>query len=61
VVERGNTCIDDKFAAFLTDGSLPNEFATCPRLPEPVPPGAAAARNSGVANPADFQPVIGRP
>ncbi len=41
VVERGNACIDDKFAAFLTDGTLPAENSHCARLPEPVPPASA--------------------
>ena len=41
VVERGNACIDDKFAAFLIDGTLPANQSHCARLPEPVPPASA--------------------
>lgn len=44
VVERGNACIDDKFAAFLTDGTLPANKSHCARLPEPVPPASATAK-----------------
>jgi pimeloyl-ACP methyl ester carboxylesterase len=58
VVERGNACIDDKFAAFLTNGTLPANKTHCARLPEPVPPSGAAAR-SAAAQPS--QQPLGRP
>jgi pimeloyl-ACP methyl ester carboxylesterase len=45
VVERGNACIDDKFAAFMTDGTLPANMSHCDRLPEPVPPTGSAAKS----------------
>ena len=38
VVERGNACIDDKFAAFLTDGTLPAN-----RVALRAPAGAGSA------------------
>jgi pimeloyl-ACP methyl ester carboxylesterase len=61
VVERGNACIDDKFEAFLKNGTLPANMTNCPRLPEPVPPSAAVnGPASRVAAP-DFPPVLGRP
>jgi pimeloyl-ACP methyl ester carboxylesterase len=44
VVERGNACIDDKFTAFMTDGTLPANMTHCDRLPEPVPPASSSAR-----------------
>jgi pimeloyl-ACP methyl ester carboxylesterase len=49
VVERGNACIDDKFAAFLTDGTLPANKSHCARLPEPVPPSSASATAKAAA------------
>jgi pimeloyl-ACP methyl ester carboxylesterase len=60
VVERGNTCIDDKFAAFLTNGALPANQTHCPRLPEPVPPSSAAA-TAKVAGAPQFPPALTRP
>jgi pimeloyl-ACP methyl ester carboxylesterase len=60
VVERGNACIDDKFAAFLTNGALPANQTHCPRLPEPVPPSASSATaKAAVAQP--FPQVLARP
>jgi pimeloyl-ACP methyl ester carboxylesterase len=58
VVERGNACIDDKFAAFLTNGTLPANKTHCARLPEPVPPAGVAAK-AAVAQPS--QQPLGRP
>jgi pimeloyl-ACP methyl ester carboxylesterase len=61
VVQRGNACIDDKFDAFLADGTLPPNLVSCPRLPEPVPPAAANGPAARAASPVDFPPVLGRP
>jgi hypothetical protein len=61
VVQRGNACSDDKFDAFLADGTLPPNMVSCPRLPEPVPPAAVNGPAARAASPADFPPVIGRP
>ena len=44
VVQRGNACIDDKFNAFLTNGTLPANKTHCARLPEPVAPSGATAK-----------------
>lgn len=60
VVERGNACIDDKFAAFLTDGTLPANRTHCDRLPEPVPPSGAAATAKAAAAP-QFPQALTRP
>jgi hypothetical protein len=60
VVERGNACIDDKFAAFLTDGTLPANRTHCDRLPEPVPPSGAAATEKAAAAP-QFPQALTRP
>lgn len=49
VVERGNACIDDKFAAFLTDGTLPANESHCARLPEPVPPSSGVTAKAQTA------------
>ncbi|MGH3376592.1 MAG: alpha/beta hydrolase [Actinoallomurus sp.] len=51
VVQRGNACIDDKFAAFLTDGTLPANDVHCARLPEPGPPAGASASAKAAAAP----------
>ena len=64
VVQRGNACIDDKFAAFLTDGTLPPNLSHCQRLPEPVPPSSAAAAKAATAKAAvapQFPPALARP
>jgi pimeloyl-ACP methyl ester carboxylesterase len=58
VVQRGNACIDGKFTAFLTEGTLPANMSHCARLPEPVPPSGMTARTL-VAQ--QFPQVIGRP
>ncbi len=60
VVQRGNACIDDKFAAFLADGTLPANRTHCARLPEPVPPSSAsAAAKAAVAQ--QFPQALARP
>jgi pimeloyl-ACP methyl ester carboxylesterase len=58
VVERGNACIDSKFAAFLTDGTLPANMSHCARLPEPVPPASGTARTLVSQQ---FPAALGRP
>jgi pimeloyl-ACP methyl ester carboxylesterase len=58
VVQRGNACIDDKFNAFLTNGTLPANKSHCARLPEPVPPSGATAK---AAAPQLFQQPLTRP
>jgi pimeloyl-ACP methyl ester carboxylesterase len=46
ITPRGNSCVDDKIAAYLSTGALParqpgnNADVTCAPLPQPVPPGA---------------------
>jgi pimeloyl-ACP methyl ester carboxylesterase len=60
VVQRGNACIDDKFNAFLTNGTLPSNLTHCARLPEPVPPSSASATaKAAVAQ--QFPPALTRP
>ncbi|WP_433183139.1 alpha/beta hydrolase [Actinoallomurus sp. CA-150999] len=58
VVERGNACVDDKFAAYLATGALPANQSHCARLPEPVPPSTVAARELTTDR---FPPVLRRP
>jgi pimeloyl-ACP methyl ester carboxylesterase len=68
VVERGNACIDDKFAAYLTTGALPADFSHCDHLPYPVPPASSATASSSpstlaaksAAARAHFPEVLGR-
>jgi pimeloyl-ACP methyl ester carboxylesterase len=61
VVERGNACIDDKFAAFLTDGTLPANKSHCARLPEPVPPSFASSATAKAAVAQQFPQALTRP
>jgi pimeloyl-ACP methyl ester carboxylesterase len=61
VVQRGNACIDDKFNAFLADGSLPAQNTVhCDRLPEPVPPSSGATTLKS-AQKSGFPRLVGRP
>ncbi|WP_345361504.1 alpha/beta hydrolase [Actinoallomurus liliacearum] len=63
---NGNACLDDKVAAYLSDGTLPKNKpgtgpdATCKALPDPVPSDAAAAARS-IAPKVPARPLIGRP
>lgn len=59
VVQRGNTCIDDVFNAYLATGRLPRDLTHCPRLPDPdAPPpgtdGQSALRTAKSARSPDF-------
>ncbi|MCO5992193.1 alpha/beta hydrolase [Actinoallomurus rhizosphaericola] len=64
---NGNACLDDKVAAYLSDGTLPKNKpgsgpdATCKALPDPVPAGAAAMATRSIAPKVPARPLIGRP
>ncbi|GAA0340066.1 alpha/beta hydrolase [Actinoallomurus spadix] len=62
----GNACLDDKVAAYLSNGTLPKNKpgtgpdATCKALPDPVPSSAAVAARS-IAPKVPARPIFGRP
>jgi pimeloyl-ACP methyl ester carboxylesterase len=69
---NGNACLDDKVAAYLATGALPEDRpgggpdVTCKALPDPVPSGASASANAAGATHSaaprvPARPLIGRP
>ncbi len=66
---NGNACLDDKVAAYLATGALPNNKqgsgpdATCKALPDPVPssPAASAMATRAAKPQVPARSVIGRP
>jgi pimeloyl-ACP methyl ester carboxylesterase len=61
----GNACVDDRIAAYLADGSIPDRQqgrsgpdVVCPAVPEPEPFGAAVAARSSQAETVDALKIL---